>query len=345
MSERNPRATENTAFLPDLCSLQAVVFIVLGTQLLALSVVVLQSPGLDLDWLALGQVSMLLQWISLVSAGLLCKARFWLGTLPAPVAGGLSYVLIIVVAAFFFIAGQYLIVRQMHWLAVLKFLLLTAIVGGVVLRYMYLQQQLARQQQAQNLAQINALQARIRPHFLFNSMNAVASLIGFDPDRAERIVLDLCDLFRASLAKPALVSLDSEIQLVKQYLEIEGMRLDRRLRISWEVNGDTHRCVVPSMLLQPLVENAVYHGIEPRTDGGEIQFKVDITGTELKLGIINPLPDRARDKKGNGIALDNIRARLHAHFNEDFTFQVGPSGEHFRVQLNYDWSKASTLST
>ena len=344
-SASDQKQSSSVAFLPDLCSLHAVVFLVIGTQLLALAVVLLQSPMLMLDWLALGQVSMLLQWISLVSAALLCQLRFWLGGLPQVVAGGLCYVLILAVAAGFFIAGQLLVVRELRLEMLAKFLILTAIVSGVVLRYMYLQEQLARQQAASSMAQINALQARIRPHFLFNSMNAVASLIGFDPERAEKVVLDLCDLFRASLAKPALVSLSSEIQLVKQYLEIESMRLDRRLRVSWSVRGETNSALIPSMLLQPLVENAVYHGVEPRVEGGEIRFDINIQKTQAQITITNPLAPAERQKKGNGIALGNIRARLEAHFSEQFTFSAAPEGDNFCVELNYDWGQAKALAS
>lgn len=325
------------AFLPDLCSLQSVLFLVLGTGLLSLAVVMLQAPINEFDWAMLGQLSMLLLWISLASAGLLCWTRWWLGSLPRWLAGGLSYGLILIVSGFFTLSGQWLVWREIDWLAVVKVLLLTAIIAGVVLRYMYLQQQLSFQQQASNQAQINALQARIRPHFLFNSLNAVVSLIGFDPAKAERVVLDLCDLFRASIAEPALVSLASELKLAKQYIAIEDLRLDNRLNVKWLVEGDVDACRIPSMILQPLLENAVYHGIEPLAEGGTVIVRIRVKGHYCQLDLANPKPKEGRQRAGNGIAEDNIRARLQAHFGDKVHFVSGPAGNQYRVCLRYNW--------
>lgn len=323
------------AFFPDLCSIQAVLFIVLGTELLALVITLLQGPLQQFSWPTLGQVSMLSLWISLCTAGILCQARHWLGRIPTALAGGLSYATVLVVALVFTAAGQWLVVRSVDWFEVAKVMIVTAIVAGVVLRYIYLQQQLTNQQQASNRAHINALQARIRPHFLFNSLNAVVSLIGFDQKRAERVVLDLCDLFRASIAEPALVPMAKEIALAEQYLAIEALRLDRRLRVTWNIQGDMAQCWIPSMILQPLLENAVFHGIEPRRDGGEIVIDVHNVSGDVELTITNPLSERSSDRVSNGVAQDNIRARLQAHFGTRVTFTAGPDDERYRVHLSY----------
>jgi len=327
------------AFLPDLCSLQAVLFLVLGTELLAVSVTLMRGPIAEFNWPMLGQISMLLLWISLSSAGILCQIRGWLGTIPSFAAGILCYLLILALAAGFTLAGQWLVWRQIDAMVLAKVLILTGIISGVVLRYMYLQQQLSNQQQASNLAHINALQARIRPHFLFNSLNAVVSLIGFDPVRAERVTLDLCDLFRASIAEPALVSLASELKLAKQYMAIEALRLDNRLSVDWRLNGDLNVCRIPSMILQPLLENAVFHGIEPLVEGGQIQVDIVVQGTTLDLVITNPLPEQAAPRVGNGIAEGNIRARLQAHFGERVIFTSGPMGQEYRVHIHYNWAE------
>ncbi|BFM09345.1 sensor histidine kinase [Halioxenophilus aromaticivorans] len=328
---------EPRAFLPDLCSLQSVLFLVLGTGLLAVAIVLVSSPLNEFSWELLGQLAMLLLWISLSSAGLLCQSRIWLGRLPSWVAGGLSYLLILLLASFFTIAGQWLVWPAFDWLVVLKVLLLTAIIAGVVLRYMYLQQQLSYQQQASNRAQINALQARIRPHFLFNSLNAVVSLIGFDPIKAERVVLDLCDLFRASIAEPTLVSLASELKLARQYIAIEDLRLDNRLRVEWLIDGEVESCRIPSMILQPLLENAVYHGIEPLPAGGTVKVDISVKGGVCDLRIINPRPESAAVRRGNGMAEGNIRARLQAHFGEQVVFTSLAQGDEYCVHLRYNW--------
>ncbi len=329
--------TPPRAFLPDLCSLQSVLFLVIGTGLLAVSVVLMRAPLDQFSWEMLGQLSMLLLWISLCSAGLLCQGRVWLGRLPSWLAGGLSYLLILALAVMFTVAGQWLVWREFDWLAVVKVLLLTAIVAGIVLRYMYLQQQLSYQQQASNQARINALQARIRPHFLFNSLNAVVSLIGFDPIKAERVVLDLCDLFRASIAEPALVSLTAELKLAKQYIAIEDLRLDNRLRVDWQVSGDVESCRIPSMILQPLLENAVYHGIEPRSDGGTVSVIINVHNGVCELKIVNPRAQNSAKRRGHGIAESNIRARLQAHFGDQVQFTSGPQGDAYWVQIRYNW--------
>ena len=202
---------------------------------------------------------------------------------------------------------------------------------------MYLQQQLSYQQQASNQARIHALQARIRPHFLFNSLNAVVSLIGFDPIKAERVVLDLCDLFRASIAEPALVSLAGELKLAKQYIAIEDLRLDNRLRVDWQVNGEVEACRIPSMILQPLLENAVYHGIEPRSDGGTVAVDINVHKGVFELKMTNPRALASAKRRGNGIAESNIRARLQAHFGEQVHFSSGPQGDEYLVHLRYNW--------
>lgn len=329
--------TEPVAFLPDLCSLNSVLFLVLGTGLLSVVVVLMKAPLNEFNWAMLGQLSMLLLWISLSSAAVLCYARMWLGSLPKWLAGGLCYGLILFLAAFFTVAGQWFIRRELDWLAVLKVLILTAIVAGVVLRYMYLQQQLSFQQQARNQAQIDALQARIRPHFLFNSLNAVVSLIGFDPARAEKVVLDLCDLFRASIAEPTLVSLASEIKLAKQYIAIEDLRLDHRLKVNWHLEGDIESCRIPSMILQPLLENAVYHGIEPLAEGGTVSIHIQVQGGVCRFELTNPRPKAGPRRAGNGIAEGNIQARLQAHFGENVQFSSSPKGDQYCVRLSYNW--------
>lgn len=336
-------AVEPSPFLPDLCSLQAVLFLVLGTELLALVVALMQSNLKQFDWPFLGQISMLLLWISLSSAGILCQLRHGLGRWPAWLAGVFCYLLVLSLALLFTVAGQWLLRPAIDWFVVIKIEILAAIISGVVLRYMYLQQQLSNQQQASNRAQIYALQARIRPHFLFNSINAVVSLIGFDPDKAERVLLDLCDLFRAAIAEPALVPLKKEITLVKQYLEIEQLRLGKRLQIEWRSCGECDDCQIPSMILQPIVENAVYHGIEPRADGGLLTIDTKVQGEMVDITITNPLSERGVVRTGNGIAQDNIRARLAAHYGTQATFVAAPVGDQYEVKLKYPWRHAKLI--
>src|SRR5690606_2309540 len=199
------------------------------------------------------------------------------------------------------------------WWGVGTHLLLAAIFGGIVLRYFYIQQQLLTQEEAELTARIQALQSRIRPHFLFNSMNSIVSLIGSDPDRAERVVMDLSDLFRASLAAPGQVPLSQELNLCRQYIHIEQLRLGDRLNLQWQVGEFPEDCSIPSLLLQPVIENAIYHGIQPRSEGGTVEISVNARHNRMHITVRNPLP-RPADvaKPGDRIALANTRRRLQA---------------------------------
>jgi two-component system sensor histidine kinase AlgZ len=171
-------------------------------------------------------------------------------------------------------------------------------------------------------ARIQALQARIRPHFLYNSINAVLSLIRSDPKRAERALEDLADLFRVLMAdNRALAPLANEINMARQYLAIEELRLGDRLRVAWRVQGMPADALVPAMLLQPLVENAVYHGIEPIEAGGEIAIEVGVAGEELVIRLTNPFRSSGDNHSGNKMALANIRERLQLHFDAEASMQ------------------------
>src|SRR5690606_34838511 len=150
----------------------------------------------------------------------------------------------------------------------LRHALISLIMSGLLLRYFYLQSQWRRQEQAELKARIESLQARIRPHFLFNSLNSIASLVVTDPAKAEQAVLDLSDLFRASLARPGtLVPWREELELAKRYLSIEHYRLGERLQLQWEVDGVPEDLPIPQLTLQPLLENALIYGIQPRIEG------------------------------------------------------------------------------
>ncbi|MGP1716710.1 MAG: sensor histidine kinase [Methylophilus sp.] len=165
-------------------------------------------------------------------------------------------------------------------------------------------------------ARLQALQARIRPHFLFNSLNAVLSLIRSHPQRAETALEDMAELFRVLMAdNRALVPLAQEIELCQQYLSIEKLRLDERLQCEWHMAEISAGIMIPPLILQPLVENAVYHGIEPLAQGGTIVINIYTSGQDLLLRICNPLSSRPDKSGGNKMALKNIRERLRLHYD------------------------------
>jgi two-component system, LytTR family, sensor histidine kinase AlgZ len=171
-------------------------------------------------------------------------------------------------------------------------------------------------------ARIQALQARIRPHFLYNSINAVLSLIRSDPRRAERALEDMADLFRVLMAdNRTLAPIAAEVELARQYLALESLRLGDRLRVTWRTDGMPGDALMPPLVLQPLVENAVYHGIEPMDAGGEIEIDVGRSGNQLVMSLTNPLSGAARHAPGNRMALVNIRERLQLHFDAEASME------------------------
>jgi two-component system, LytTR family, sensor histidine kinase AlgZ len=329
-----PVAEPTTPFLPDLCGSQPVFLLVLVAELLALLLTISASSGLQhFNWDTLALISVQVQWIVVCSAVALCRSRFWLGRQSHVRAGCTSYAMVLAISLLLCILGQWIIYgasgmafledhvfRFDGWL-LLNNMVIAAISSGIVLRYLYLQQQLRNQQEAEMQARIQALQSRIRPHFLFNSMNSIASLIASDPDTAERVVEDLSELFRASLAEPTLIPLERELSLCKHYLDIEQLRLGRRLQLDWQIGDYNKNLKIPSLMLQPLVENAIFHGVEPLPKGGKITLRVSQNDKQLSIVITNPYllakkrsPQADSSQRHNRMALDNIRRRLTAHF-------------------------------
>jgi two-component system sensor histidine kinase AlgZ len=183
-------------------------------------------------------------------------------------------------------------------------------------------------------ARLQALQARIRPHFLFNSINAVLSLVRSDPRRAEGALEDLSELFRSLMAENrALTSLASEIALTRQYLSLEQLRLGDRLQVNWTVDPRAESALVPPLFLQPLVENAVYHGVEPGVGTGVVDIVATVRGDQLRFELTNPYKPEQQHRQGNRMALDNIRERLQLHFDVDARLETHVSGERFALSI------------
>ncbi|TCS97102.1 two-component system sensor histidine kinase AlgZ [Tepidimonas ignava] len=160
-------------------------------------------------------------------------------------------------------------------------------------------------------ARLQALQARMRPHFLFNSLNSVLALLRREPARAEALLEDLAELYRALLAEPrALVPLRDEVALARTYLAVEQVRLGARLRQAWHVDTAPLDALVPALTLQPLVENAIRHGVEPRPEGACVTVEAFRDDDHLVLFVRNPTPPPQATTRGHGLALANLRERL-----------------------------------
>ncbi len=318
--------TTDEFFIPELCQAEALLGLILLAELLVL-VLVLAEPMLSgFDWMRLALTSLFVQWIVLLSAAALCRARPYLARLPASIAVLIVCTLVLcltllctALAEHFYIAENLSAEARSH--LYIRHALISLIMCALLLRYFYLQGQWRLQQQAELQARLQALQARIHPHFLFNSLNSIASLISSNPNKAENAVLDLSDLFRASLAKPNILSTwQDELALAKQYLSIEQYRLGKRLHILWDVDTVPHDLPIPHLTLQPLLENAVLHGVQPSIQGGTIEINARYTQNVLKLQVSNPfmLGESISNPSGTRLALNNIEARLKALF--------GPAG-------------------
>ena len=342
-------------FLPDLCTTQSIFLLVLVAELLAL-LLALTSVGLQhLNWDILALISFQVQWIALVSAALLCKLRPYLRRWSPVRAGAVAYASVLLVALVLSVLGQWVLgifegrVAQGRWVNIDGWLLASnlcaaAILAGIVLRYLYLQQQLRNQQQAELQARIQALQSRIRPHFLFNSMNSIASLIATEPETAERVVEDLSELFRASLAEPTLIPLTRELALCRHYLEIEKLRLGERLQVEWQIDKLPEDLQIPGLLLQPLLENAVFHGIEPLPKGGRIVIEVRIKEKQVVIRIANPVVLVGQQaapggRQSNRMARQNIRHRLTAHYGPNARLSTMIDSGTFTTLITYPLDK------
>jgi two-component system sensor histidine kinase AlgZ len=214
----------------------------------------------------------------------------------------------------------------------------------VALRYLYELYLYQQRELAEARAQAQALQARIRPHFLFNSMNTIASLTRADPLLAEEVVQDLSDLFRASLGDAERPStLGEELELAQGYLRIEAQRLGDRLKVTWDLDELPLETKVPPLVLQPLLENAVYHGIEPSLHGGEVVVAGRFRKGVVNLSISNTLPEGGSDtRKGNRMAQRSVAARLNAYFGDAAGMRIGEVDGRYQVRLYFPSPEGAT---
>ncbi len=330
-------------FLPDLGSGQSVFMLVLISELFVL-VQVLALPGdIDFSWTRLAMLSLFVQWIVLSSSAFLYLARPFLKKLPTWQSVMISLLGVQIITLLLTLLSQALL-SPIHfepdWQQVNRNLLAALIISAMLLRYFYIQYEVNLQQHVIHNARLDSLQANIRPHFLFNSMNIIASLIQINPEKAEQAVEDLSDLFRASLQnRSAVVPIQKEIQISESYLRIEQQRLGDRLEIQWQIGELPDRLAIPPFTLQPLAENAVYHGIQPLEAGGCITISINIDHQMVQISVKNPMPYTETISKGNQIALNNIRSRLEMLYGSKASLttdiQEHSGAKWFTAQVQY----------
>ncbi|GAB4293226.1 MAG: sensor histidine kinase [Thiohalomonadaceae bacterium] len=334
-------------FLPDFCGLPAVFAVVVLSEIFAFILTLAQlGRGAEM-WDTLALTSLFMQWAGLTGAAVLCSGRRWLVRLGDRGAALVSYgLLLLVILILSELAWWFILDSGLHdssgghFRFVLRNLAIGAIVGALILRYFYLTHQSRQRLLAESEARFAALQARIRPHFLFNSMNSIASLTRSDPAQAEAAIEDLADLFRASLGDGRrLIPLAEELALTRRYLHMESLRLGTRLRLDWQIDALPQDAAIPPLTLQPLVENAIYHGIEQLADGGSITVHGSAEGGGLILCVTNPCPAHARERSGNRVAVDNIRQRLAFHFGADAVLEAEERAGSYQVRLRWPYRR------
>ncbi len=337
-------------FLPDFCTIRLVLVVMVIAELLAIVLVLApgryagSGPVAD-PWAELGLLSLFIQWVALCSAGVLCLARRPLHRVSNVSAALVSYLLLLGVTAVFselawwtvrYLPALLPAPPTQHLPFLLRNLAISAVISAVALRYLYVQHQWKQQVQAEALARIESLQARIRPHFLFNSLNTIAALIPAQPEQAEEAVQDLSDLFRATLGGGReRVYMEEEIEIAQRYVHMESLRLGARLQVVWELAALPLDLSVPPLIIQPLLENAIYHGIEPRAEGGTVRVSAALEAGQVRLQVSNPLPPAAsrHSHQGKHMALDNIRQRLALAFGPEAGLAVEEGAGDFLVSL------------
>ena len=286
----------------------------------AVAAVLAVAPGTEGDRLTyFGVASLAIQWISLTALCLLYLLRRYLASLRPPVVAqiGLGALLLstwLVAGLAWLTLRDYALLPQDGWtgfaLRITAISLIMGLLGLAAFQAQWNAKQLAVSAEH---AKLQALQARIQPHFLFNTLNTGISLLHARPDLAERLLLDLSDLFRAALSQRDTLRLEEDLSLAHRYLEIEQLRLGDRLRLRWEVPEALPPLSIPTLSVQPLAENAIRHGIEPSTSGGEVSVRVETVDGHLQISVANTLPPAtARAASGHQVGLSSVRARLHA---------------------------------
>lgn len=310
----------NNYFLPDLCNARSIIILLAVSEALVLAMTLIESSLIQFSWQRFTIVSFFVQWVCLLSVAVICPLRKVFVRMRAWLASGLAILAVVVVTFVVSVIGEILWssydTNGIDWIWVIENSLISSIFATMAMRYFYVQSQWQLKRQAELSARLSALQANIRPHFFFNTLNTVASLITIDPDQAERMLLDLAQLFRAVLKNEgSLTSLQEEIELAQHYLRIEQVRLGERMQVNWSLPEVLPNIQVPQLLLQPLLENAVYHGIQPNIEKGFISIELQPQKNGWELIVRNSV-GLARSGQGNHIGQKNTQARLQAYSSE-----------------------------
>jgi two-component system, LytTR family, sensor histidine kinase AlgZ len=344
-----PARTEDdaSAILPDFCHGWIVFNGVIAAELLAIVVTVVMPRGIITP--TVGQdlliVSVFVQWIALSGTAVLCYTRRHLNRLPKLRALAAAYLLLLlttfvvseIAVLLLWAIGQIKTPRP-EWYSDFQILNLTisAIANGLLLRHYLARHELRQRILSEARARMQALQSRIRPHFVFNSLNIIASLTRTEPAKAEAAIEDMAELFRMMLSENEnLVPLKNEIDVAKKYLALEKLRLDNRLTVNWDIGTFPRKSVVPVLTLQPVLESIIRNGVEAIAEGGVVDVKLWEDNDRIHINVTGPVPPprarRAAPSPGEG--LDNIRQRFQNQYGNAASLETREESGRFVVAV------------
>ena len=343
-------ADESQAYLPDFCAAGTVFVVVLIAELVAIAVSLAAHGSTTQILVEISRTSLFVLWFALLGSALMCQLRARLEATGKTRAFVLSFLillflLLILSEIAWQITQQFsalIYIESGHVGFVLRTFGIGAIVIALAMRYLYVSSEWRRSILLEAESRISALQALIRPHFLFNSMNTIAALTRSDPRKAEEAVEDLSELMRANLSAGRNRStLEQEFETAAIYERIEKLRLGERLEVIWDVDDLPLQTQIPSLTVQPLLENAIFHGIELLPDGGEVRLSGYRDGKHLVIEIENPVAaDAKRAQAGNKMALANIRQRYELAYGHHASVDVDASEDRYVVRLRFPADEA-----
>ncbi len=322
--------------VPDFRNLGILLRILLIVNAIALVIAVVQSPSLATLGAQIMENAVMVEPLLILTLVVLYALKDVLARLPYTGAAIAVIALTLALTTLLHAGAQRYL--PLNATAVERYWLLVGLVTAMLLAYFDLRARALSPAIAE--ARLQALQARIRPHFLFNSINAVLSLIRQEPKRAETALEDMAELFRVLMAENReLAPLAREVALCRQYLGLEQLRLGERLQIEWHIDKMPADAMIPPLILQPLLENAVYHGIEPRTAPGVVGIHIYATRDEVHAVLRNPYSRADDHHTGNNMALGNIRERLQLHFDAEASLTSRVTDDTYQVHIIMPYRK------
>lgn len=333
-------------FLPELCKAEAIIRVLAGAQVIAFVLGLINtSVNFEDMYIKIGLTFLFVQPVVLFSAITVCFLSRRIGEYTVIKT---STVVCLIVVSFTIVFSVIAIIADsyhkitpiQYWdtLFILKNVFIALVLTGMALHYFYVSHQRSELSRAEASAKYDALQSRMKPHFLFNSLNSIAQLIHVDKDKAEDALLDLSDIFRTTLDTRNRISLVEELDVTKRYLQIEALRLGKRLKIVWDMDKETlpYNMGIPPLLLQPLVENAIYHGIQPCKDGGTLTISLVNSVNSLDVVVTNPVPPQGTSshQKGNHIAQENLKNRLELAYGDRAKLKIRKSEHQYQVSFS-----------